>query len=172
MIVGIGPAPGWETDCLLTRILHFFNYHLATLFGVGHSPVAPGTVASMVTVVLAAFLYPVGLAAQVFLIVAVIALAVATSHWTAAGLDSSDPSEVVIDEVAGQWLTFFLLPVHAFGWQGLAAGFFLFRIFDIWKPGPVRKAEGLPGGWGITCDDLAAGLLANALLQVWFRVLQ
>jgi phosphatidylglycerophosphatase A len=77
-----------------------------------------------------------------------------------------DPSFVVIDEVAGQLLTFLFLPVNAWNlFLGLAA----FRIFDMWKPFPIRKLESLPGGFGIMADDLLAGVygaLAVHLINV------
>ncbi len=73
----------------------------------------------------------------------------------------SDPSYVVIDEVAGQLITLFLLP---FSWKILIAGFFLFRIFDIIKPFPGRQAEKLHGGWGIMMDDVIAGVYGNLVL--------
>ena len=74
--------------------------------------------------------------------------------------------EVVIDETAGLFVTFIALPVDA---ARLAVGFLLFRVADILKPQPARRAERLPGGWGIVTDDLVAGLYANLSLRlVWF----
>ncbi len=67
-----------------------------------------------------------------------------------------DPSHVVIDEVVGQIVTFLVGPDAP--WKWLLGGFVLFRIFDVIKPFPARRAEHLPGGWGIMTDDLAAGL--------------
>ena len=75
----------------------------------------------------------------------------------------TDPSFVVIDEVAGQLITLFLLP---FSWKILIAGFILFRVFDVIKPFPARRAEKLHGGWGIMMDDVLAGLYGNILLQL------
>jgi phosphatidylglycerophosphatase A len=78
-----------------------------------------------------------------------------------------DPQIVVIDEVAGQLIAFlFLAPT----WQNLVAGTALFRLFDIWKPFPLRKAESLPHGVGIMADDVLAGIYANAILQVANRL--
>ena len=79
-----------------------------------------------------------------------------------------DPSEIVIDEVAGQLLAYFLVPVSV---VNLTAGFFLFRLFDIWKPFPARQAEDLKHGVGIMADDLIAGLYANIVLQFMSRLL-
>lgn len=76
-----------------------------------------------------------------------------------------DPSQVVIDEVAGTWLAIACLPVHALAHPVLAVAvaLTLFRVFDIAKPWPVGWCEHLPGGWGIMADDLAAGILAGCL---------
>ena len=70
---------------------------------------------------------------------------------------------MVIDEVAGQLLTFLFLPVNPFN---LISGFVLFRIFDIWKPYPIRKLESLKHGVGIMADDLLAGVYGNLILQL------
>jgi phosphatidylglycerophosphatase A len=85
-----------------------------------------------------------------------------------------DPRYIVSDEWAGMWLA--LWPARGYvadalgsgGWTAsfasVLAAFLLFRLFDIWKPWPIRKLEALPGGWGITMDDVAAGILAGLLL--------
>ena len=78
-----------------------------------------------------------------------------------------DPQEVVIDEVSGQWLTLLVGPAMLggpAGWKSFLAGFILFRVFDITKPFPARRAESLPGGWGIMVDDWIAALYAAACL--------
>jgi phosphatidylglycerophosphatase A len=74
---------------------------------------------------------------------------------------SHDPSKVVIDEIAGQFLTLLFVPVSL---VSLVVGFFLFRIADIFKPFPARTAERLPDGWGIMADDLVAGIYAGLAL--------
>ncbi len=85
-----------------------------------------------------------------------------------------DPQWVVIDEVSGQLITyyffFWVLPLN---WKSWLLGFILFRIFDIWKPFPARQLERLPGGWGIMADDWMAGIYAAIVLRValHFRVL-
>ena len=81
-----------------------------------------------------------------------------------------DPGEVVIDEIVGQIITFLATPKVSWIW--LLAGFFLFRAFDIVKPFPARRAERLPGGWGIMLDDVIAGLYALIVLVVLGRFIK
>ena len=76
---------------------------------------------------------------------------------------SKDPQYVVIDEVSGQLLAYFL-PFTVLNWKSWLLGFILFRVFDIWKPFPARQAESLPGGWGIMADDWIAGIYAAVVL--------
>jgi phosphatidylglycerophosphatase A len=78
-----------------------------------------------------------------------------------------DPGQVVIDEVAGQWLTLLLTGV---GPVGAVIGFFLFRVLDVTKPWPARRMETLPSGLGIMADDLMVALYGNVLLQIGARV--
>lgn len=111
------------------------------------------------------------------LVTATVTVAVVVVGVWAADLESrrrqaEDPGPIVIDEVAGQWLTYLTaLPfVGVSGGYGLAvfagAGFLLFRIFDIAKPWPVRRLERIPGGAGIVADDLAAALFSGAVLAL------
>ena len=79
-----------------------------------------------------------------------------------------DPGHVVLDEVAGQWITLIACPVD---WKHALLALLFFRVFDIVKPWPARQLENLPGGWGIMLDDVAAGLYALLVLQIvrhWF----
>jgi phosphatidylglycerophosphatase A len=87
-----------------------------------------------------------------------------SSTRTARILGKKDPGVVVVDEVLGQWVT--LLGAASLTWVNFLAGFILFRIFDIWKPWPIRKLERLPEGYGIVCDDLAAGLYGALILYI------
>jgi phosphatidylglycerophosphatase A len=90
---------------------------------------------------------------------------VPSSTRTARVLGAKDPGCIVIDEIAGQLLASAAVPLfryptpraEAFAWL---ASFFLFRFFDVWKPGVVGRLQDLPEGWGIVADDIAAGLLA------------
>jgi phosphatidylglycerophosphatase A len=112
------------------------------------------------------------LAATAGLVVAAIAAGVWASEIEASRRGKEDPQAIVIDEVAGQWLTYLVaLPFVAVG-DGFGllvfagAGFLLFRVFDVAKPWPVRRFEQIPGGAGIVADDLAAALFAGTILAV------
>jgi phosphatidylglycerophosphatase A len=137
---------------------------LSAGFGVGFSPWAPGTVASAVALPAAYGMGRLGMEAQtIFLtLVMIIAAWACDRAWRISGED--DPSWIVIDEVIGLLVTFYA--VRPVGVLELALGFVLFRLLDIWKPGPIRSMERLRGGMGILMDDLLAGVIANLCLQV------
>lgn len=137
----------------------------ARVWFAGRSPVAPGTCGSFVAILLAPLLFmPLPFWGRLVLLAAVLYTGVKASARAARILDKNDPSEVVIDEVLGQWIT--CLPFAAMGlWEYLAA-FALFRFFDITKPWPVRRMEALPGGFGIMLDDAVAGVCAMICLGI------
>ncbi len=137
---------------------------IATGFGAGYLPIAPGTWGSLAATIIAALLsltlpewYRAGL--WIGLGVSSVAGVIAASAL-ARQIGDSDPSIVVIDEIAGQFLTLLWLPAGAIP---LLGGFLLFRLFDIVKPFPARASERLPGGWGIMADDWIAGFYAGAV---------
>ncbi len=136
---------------------------LATWFGCGYSPVAPGTVGAAAAVVIAYFLgwdrVTNGIAG---VLVGLIGIVAATIEAQSSG--RKDPGHIVIDEVAGQWIT--LAGATAFNWKSYLIGFVLFRLFDIWKPAPVRQLERLPMGTGIIADDLMAGVYGAVVLYL------
>jgi phosphatidylglycerophosphatase A len=108
--------------------------------------------------VLAPWLFlPLPLAGRLALLAAVFVLGGLAATRAEAHFGRCDPGAVIIDEVVGMWVT--LLPFAGVGLPSLAAGFLLFRLFDIWKPWPVRWCETcLPQGFGIMIDDVAAGI--------------
>ena len=120
----------------------------------------PGTCGSFAAAVAAPFVFmPLPYWARTLVLVLVFFIGVAASGKAEELLGVQDPGSAVIDEVFGQWLTYF--PFAALSWQGLAAGFILFRIFDITKPWPIRASEDwLPGGWSIMLDDGLAAVYA------------
>jgi phosphatidylglycerophosphatase A len=141
---------------------------VATAGGAGYTPVAPGTAGSVVGV--AAYLLtrhwpPL---VQVALVAAVTLAGIWASHRAERHFGREDPGEVVIDEVAGQWLTLCLTGV---GLSGALLGFIAFRAFDIAKPWPVRRLEDLPGGVGIMADDLMAGVYGHLVVRVAIALL-
>lgn len=147
---------------------------VATFCGIGRIGPGPGTWASLATVLLW-WLVASHTAASarlpliLFLIVIVTSIGIPAATLEARGCGNKDPSHVVIDEVAGQLVTYIACPIV---WQALLAGFILFRGFDIMKPPPVRSLEKLPGGTGIVLDDLGAGVYALILLRVLLHVSQ
>jgi len=148
---------------------------VATFLGAGRLRPGPGTWGSAAAVVIWAVLspwiptqvQPVVLAALALLAI-LVGIPAATRFARASQL--KDPQSVVIDEVAGQWITLLFAPVS---WKTLLVGFILFRAFDILKPPPVRQLERLPEGTGIVIDDVAAGLYALLVMQLvhHFRLL-
>jgi len=141
-------------------------YAFASFLGTGFAPIAPATVASLAWAVLWGLIAPVGWPVQVGLLFLVLLIGVPCATWVEQR-EGKDPSVVVSDEIAGMIVTY--LGVST-GWAGWIAGFFWFRLFDIAKPYPVRRFESLPGGWGITLDDVAAGIYAHIALRITLAV--
>jgi phosphatidylglycerophosphatase A len=138
---------------------------LATFFGIGLFPVAPGTMASAVAALAYGFaLHGLVWPLYLLLLVLLILAGTAASGVHAAVLGRPDPGRIVIDEVCGQLLALAFLPA---AWVPVAVSFVLFRFFDIIKPWPIRRLEKLPGGWGIMADDIGAGLAAAALSRLF-----
>jgi phosphatidylglycerophosphatase A len=138
---------------------------IATGFYSGKLPKMPGTWGSILAAILAYLFWPASPALQLLIIAITFALSVISSEFMARELGSKDPDQVVIDEILGIELTFFLLNPQG-NWKLTLAGLVLFRIIDIMKPFPIRLFEKLPGGWGITVDDAVAGVMANLLLRI------
>jgi phosphatidylglycerophosphatase A len=140
---------------------------LATCLGCGYFPWGPGTIGSLVAIIIAVVLHFSAGASRPALLIATLVLlapAIWASTQTARLHGQKDPSVVVIDEVLGQWVT--LLGATALRWKSFCAAFLLFRLFDIWKPWPVRNFEKLPEGVGIVADDLAAGIYGALILYI------
>jgi len=131
---------------------------LATWFGCGRAPYAPGTAGTLGALPLYFALRPFGHTAVALAALVLTGLGVWAANIVASELGQKDPQVIVIDEVAGIFATLSAAP---FTWKGVAAGVVLFRIFDVTKPWPARAAERkLGGGWGIVFDDVAAGIWA------------
>ena len=148
------PAAGWRDRLVLG---------VATMGPCGHAPVAPGTFGSAAGLLLFWAVRASGsLAVELAVLLAVTAVGVAAATRAESTTGRHDPGLVVIDETAGMLLTLAAVPV---GLGGAVVGFLAFRLFDIVKPFPARRAERLPGGWGVMADDLVAGVYAQALLR-------
>jgi phosphatidylglycerophosphatase A len=139
-----------------------FALLLATAGGAGRFPIAPGTVGSAVGAVIYVLTWTWPLSWQLGLVAAISLAGIWASGVAARHFGRHDPSEVVVDEVAGQLVT---LVATGVALPGVVAGFFLFRILDIIKPWPADRFESLHGGVGIMADDLMAGLYGNLLLH-------
>jgi len=149
---------------------------IATFFGAGLGKPGPGTWGSVAAFLLWSLLAIALKTNQqtvwVLLItgiIASIALGVPAATVVARESGRHDPGFVVIDEVAGQWITLLFAPAD---WRHGLIALILFRLFDITKPFPVRQLERLPEGWGIVFDDVGAGLYAlgvASLLRLWIH---
>ncbi len=138
---------------------------LATWFGCGLSPFAPGTAGSLGAMVPVVLLSVYADAPGWWFAVAAAAI-FAPAVWSAGvverHLGTEDPQRVVVDEVVGQWIA--IAGATTMNWKSWLAAFVLFRLFDIWKPPPVRQLENLHGGLGIVADDAMAGLYGAVIL--------
>ncbi len=140
---------------------------LATGCCIGLIPGAPGTYASIATTVLYYLIYRISFRIipdlHLSSICLITAVGIVTSAHASRSLGVEDPKVVVIDEIAGQLTALLFLPINSYN---LIAATVLFRVFDIWKPYPIRKLETLRNGVGIMADDLLAGIYANVVLEL------
>src|SRR2546422_2105025 len=138
-----------------------FALALATVFGVGYVPLAPGTCGSAVGLLLWKVL-PASVWVQAPAIAALFAIGSWSGSVAERHFGTRDPAAVVIDEVLGMLITLFLNPV---GWAGAIGAFLLFRITDVVKPFPANRLERLRGGIGVMADDAMAAVYANLALR-------
>ena len=140
---------------------------LATWFGCGYVPKGPGTAGS-IGALLAAYLLHLLTGTNPWLLAPLSAALFLPAVWAASRTEvltgRHDPGLVVVDEVIGQWITLSVAPAYSFPY--IVSALLLFRLFDIWKPWPVRGLERLPRGWGVIADDAAAGLYGALVLYV------
>lgn len=152
--------------------MSFLARLIGTWFYCGYFPKGPGTAGSIGALLVAwpVAAYGWGPLAYAFLA----AVGFIPAIWAAGRMSedtgSKDPQTVVVDEVIGQWIALAAVPMlDHWGWW--LAAFLLFRLFDIWKPWPVRPLEKIPGGAGIVLDDVGAGIYAALVLILagWFN---
>jgi len=132
-------------------------------FGTGLAPAAPATVGSLAAVIIYFLLPFSGDSLGLFLLIGLGFLVGVPATASLITSGDTDPHRAVWDEFVGMWASCLLLPKT---WPWLLAAFVCFRVFDIIKPWPLRRLERLPGGLGIMADDLAAGILSAALLNM------
>ena len=157
----------------MTRFKNAAAFTIATWFGCGYFPWGPGTAGSLTALAIAWLMnFYVGATASNFGEMAgLITLPAMWAADVAARVSArKDPQCVVVDEVAGQWLA--LAGAWRLNWISWVTALVLFRLFDIWKPPPVRQLEKLRGGVGIVADDLMAGIYAAIVLYVagWLKL--
>lgn len=140
--------------------IHF----LACGFGAGLAPFAPGTVGSLVGLVLFWFLAPLGPGTYAGIVAVLFVAGIYICGQTARDTGTIDPGFIVYDEIVGFLVAMYLMPK---AWRWLGAGFVAFRIFDVWKPFPIHTVEEKLGlGTAIMADDIVAGIYTLVILQV------
>ena len=151
-----------------------FHQVIASGFGSGYCPIAPGTAgacvgtliwwgyATILTNAYSTFLCTL-IIVFIFTILGIWSSGIAEKYW------GKDPSRVVIDEMVGTWIALLAVP-NGQAWGYMLAAFILFRFFDILKPLGIRKMEKLPGGYGIMADDILSGIYGLIVLYA-FRLI-
>lgn len=138
-------------------------YVLATGFGAGRVPVAPGTAGTLVAVPIYLLLRELSLGWYLAVVAALFVVGVIVCNYIERRFVGHDAPVIVWDEIVGYLITMTLAPP---GWIWIVVGFALFRLFDIWKPYPIRRIDrGVPGGFGTMFDDAVAALYGFLVLQ-------
>ncbi len=137
------------------------SFFLATGLGSGLIPFFPGTMGSILALVIAWLFFPLAAAQYGILMIITFFVGVYTSSVAEKQL-GHDAKSIVIDEIFGMWLTLAAVPIRI---PTLIAGLILFRVFDVWKPWPIDKIQDLPQGWGVMADDALAGIYSWVILQ-------
>ena len=140
-----------------------FTKLICSIFYIGYFPIASGTVGSLVAVYLWWFFIPENLIYQFILISLTISIGTICSGIVESKLNLEDPSFIVIDEVAGMFISLFLIPKNIVLY---VIGFLLFRILDIIKPSYIDKVQKYPNGIGVMADDILAGLVTCFVLHL------
>jgi phosphatidylglycerophosphatase A len=138
---------------------------IATFLGVGYSPLAPGTIASFLVILLYRYyLYTWNWPVYLGVLVLIFIFGALASSVHAETIKKQDPRSVVIDEVLGQLIVLFRMPPT---WPLLIASLLLFRMLDILKPYLIKKSENFPRGWGIMMDDVVAGVCSGIIINLY-----
>ncbi len=137
---------------------------LAQGFGSGKAPFAPGTFGTLVAIPIYFLLRELTPIVYGLVVIAMFALGIWICQITEQDIGEHDHASIVWDEIVGYLITMFMAPA---GWVWIATGFLLFRLFDIWKPFPIRTLERrIQGGLGNMLDDVLAALYALACIQI------
>ncbi len=139
---------------------------IASVFYIGYLPVAPGSIGSFAALFIYFFIKDNPRLMGISIIISLI-LGLLTAGTAERLFGGRDASEIIIDEFTGMLVGLYLLPA-SMGY--IVSAFLLFRFFDIVKPAPIKKLEGLSGGLGVMADDLMAGVYTNLILHVVYRV--
>jgi phosphatidylglycerophosphatase A len=138
---------------------------VSTFFGIGFIPFAPGTLTSMVIVLLYKYyLHRLSWPLYALILILLFFTGVCASTKYSTALNKKDPRKIVIDEALGQLLVLFRM---SNAWFPVLSCFVLFRVFDIVKPFPIKKVETLPAGWGIMLDDVVAAVYAGVIVNLY-----
>ncbi len=139
--------------------------HLLSLgFGSGLSPKMPGTMGTVIGVLIYLVLPSVDWKIYLGIVLGTFLIGIFLCGYTAKALNVHDHPGIVWDEIVGYFITMFMVPKE---WMWILLGFILFRIFDIWKPWPISIADKrLKGGFGIMLDDVIAGIFALIIIQI------
>jgi phosphatidylglycerophosphatase A len=144
--------------------MNYFILLMATGFGVGYSPVAPGTLGTLVAIPVYYFLSNISSPIYEITLIGFFFLSVWISENAEIFFGKKDDQRIVIDEMMGFFITLLWVPKTI---RFVIIGFFLFRFFDILKPFPIRGLEKrLKGGYGVVLDDVMAGVYANIILRL------
>lgn len=146
------------------NVIKTANKIIATFFYSGFFPIAPGTFGSIIAALIW-LLLPHNIILKAGLLIVTIGWGLIAANQFSQILNISDPAVIVIDEVAGLWLTLLFSEIllgYKIIW--IVMGFLLFRLFDIIKPYPISMVEKLKGGWGIMADDIVAGIFSVIIL--------
>jgi len=139
---------------------------LATGFGVGYSPIAPGTLGTLVAIPIYYFLSEISSPLYEITLIGLFFLSVWISENAERLFAKKDDQRIVIDEIVGFLITMLWVPKTI---RFILIGFILFRFFDILKPFPIRRLEkGLKGGYGVVLDDAIAGVYSNIIIRIVF----
>jgi len=148
--------------------MRHFILLLATGFGVGYSPIAPGTLGTLLAIPIYFFLSEIPFPLYEITLAGFFFLAIWVSDKTGAVFGKKDDQRIVIDEMIGFFITMLWVTKTPFF---ILVGFILFRFFDILKPFPIRRFEKVRGGFGVVLDDVMAGVYANILLHLLYQMI-